>query len=411
MLGSLCSADWREATYRNLHARDWSVVDRVMSDAVAGALPLPGDADGRFFTPAATTAATRAAAAAAHAAAAPEETRPKKRHRQTWALTVSYLGGTFSGFAWQRDAPLPTVSGTMHDAILPLLRGRNALRLSCAGRTDAGVSAIGQVVSFYSWAELTEGELARAIEAAAPEPGALRLTRARKVPRAFHATFGATWRWYVYLLPPPAGGAGAGDGADGGEDDCLLARSAAEAEARAIDRLLQPLVGAPRDYAALGRGVARGKDTTMLLRHASARRVRAPARRGDGGGHDGRSAYCTRIDLLGDRFIRRQVRTLVATAVAISRDDDGAREEEHAVAERPAAEGASGDEGARPLDGRLLEACTSRDQARTAHPAPARGLCFAGAGGLGAEGRDDEDDGEVVIARLARAVLEARDVE
>ena len=71
--------------------------------------------------------------------------------------------------------------------------------------------------------------------------------------------------------------------------------------------------GAPRDFAALGRGVPPGKDTTTTLRQASARLVEIGERGavGDGGG-----AVAARIDLLGDRFLRRQVRVLVATAVA-----------------------------------------------------------------------------------------------
>ena len=56
-----------------------------------------------------------------------------------------------------------------------------------------------------------------------------------------------------------------------------------------------------------------GKDTTTTLRQASARLVEIGevGEVGDGGG-----AAATRIDLLGDRFLRRQVRVLVATAVA-----------------------------------------------------------------------------------------------
>ena len=66
--------------------------------------------------------------------------------------------------------------------------------------------------------------------------------------------------------------------------------------------------GAPRDFAALGRGVPPGKDTTTTLRQASARLVEIGEKGavGDGGG-----AVAARIDLLGDRFLRRQVRVLI----------------------------------------------------------------------------------------------------
>ena len=73
--------------------------------------------------------------------------------------------------------------------------------------------------------------------------------------------------------------------------------------------------GAPRDFAALGRGVPPGKDTTTTLRQASARLVEIGeiGQSGDGGG-----AAATRIDLLGDRFLRRQVRVLVAAVSGLS---------------------------------------------------------------------------------------------
>ena len=60
--------------------------------------------------------------------------------------------------------------------------------------------------------------------------------------------------------------------------------------------LLAPLVGAPRDYAALGRGLPRGKDSTMTLLRCDARRVELPGR-----------GAAVRFDLVGDRFVRRQV--------------------------------------------------------------------------------------------------------
>ena len=120
--------------------------------------------------------------------------------------------------------------------------------------------------------------------------------------------------------------------------------------------------GAPRDFAALGRGVPPGKDTTTTLRQASARLVEIGEKGavGDGGG-----AVAARIDLLGDRFLRRQVRVLVATAVA-------------AAAAAAAAGGES--EGAEGAEGALLAASTSGAPERTAPPAPAEGLVFVAAG-------------------------------
>ena len=58
-------------------------------------------------------------------------------------LTVAYDGTDFHGFAAQHDQR--TVEGVLSDALARVLRG--PVELSCAGRTDAGVHAWGQVVS------------------------------------------------------------------------------------------------------------------------------------------------------------------------------------------------------------------------------------------------------------------------
>ena len=58
-------------------------------------------------------------------------------------LVVAYLGAPFHGFALQGE--LPTVAGALGDALQRVLR--HPVELTCAGRTDAGVHAWGQVVS------------------------------------------------------------------------------------------------------------------------------------------------------------------------------------------------------------------------------------------------------------------------
>ena len=205
---------WRHRCFGELAARDWASVDSAMRAAVAGHEPLPGDVD-------------------AEVEQWPQEDEifvpDGARLRQTWLLRVAYAGADFSGFAWQRDPKLPTVSGCLQEAISPLLEGRNSLRLSCAGRTDAGVSALGQLVSFYSWAHLDPTQLKDEIAAAGPAPGSLRVLEARRVSRSFHATFSTSWRRYAYLLPRTPG---------------MSPMDVAD-EAREIDRVLQPLAGAP----------------------------------------------------------------------------------------------------------------------------------------------------------------------
>ncbi len=69
----------------------------------------------------------------------------------TLAMKVAYRGETFSGFARQPDQL--TVQGELERALVMLLR--RDVETTCAGRTDAGVHARGQVVSF----NVTEEEL------------------------------------------------------------------------------------------------------------------------------------------------------------------------------------------------------------------------------------------------------------
>lgn len=76
--------------------------------------------------------------------------------------------------------------------------------LSGAGRTDKGVSASGQVFSFYSWYAVDFSAAAEAMQQTAESCGmkdSVRLIGWAEVPRRFHAQYSATERRYIYLLP------------------------------------------------------------------------------------------------------------------------------------------------------------------------------------------------------------------
>lgn len=111
------------------------------------------------------------------------------------ALTVAYDGAPFAGFA--RQEGLETVQGRLDNAIETVL-GR-AVRTVGAGRTDSGVHALGQVVSFEATG--TEGEgrsLARSLTAIAG-PGIV-VREVGIARQGFSARFDAVSREYRYRL-------------------------------------------------------------------------------------------------------------------------------------------------------------------------------------------------------------------
>ncbi len=109
-------------------------------------------------------------------------------------LTLAYDGTGFRGWAKQRDQR--TVQGVLESALQRFLG--KVPRLSVAGRTDAGVHARGQVVSFAATAGVDVTRLARALNSmVAPE---VVVTDARYAPEGFDARRSATAREYRYRI-------------------------------------------------------------------------------------------------------------------------------------------------------------------------------------------------------------------
>jgi tRNA pseudouridine38-40 synthase len=110
-------------------------------------------------------------------------------------MTVAYDGSGFHGFA--PNPGVRTVGGTLRDAIERVLR--TAIDLTCAGRTDAGVHAWGQVVSFDAPADrLDPLSLQRAVNRqCAP---AIVVRDVATGPDGFDARRSATRRTYRYTV-------------------------------------------------------------------------------------------------------------------------------------------------------------------------------------------------------------------
>ncbi len=127
-------------------------------------------------------------------------------------LDLAYDGGPFSGWAIQPGKR--TVQGVLEEALALLLR--RPVRVTVAGRTDAGVHARGQVVH----ADLTEAEwlalprghevnpdaaLLRRLRGALSRglgdlSGAVEVHRVSVAPEGFDARFSALWRRYSYRI-------------------------------------------------------------------------------------------------------------------------------------------------------------------------------------------------------------------
>ena len=110
-------------------------------------------------------------------------------------LTVAYDGTEFHGFAAQPS--VRTVEGVLREALAPVLRVED-VALSCAGRTDAGVHAWGQVVSLPVNGEIDPARVAHAVtRQLGPE---VVVRDAAIVDGAFDARHSARWRAYRYTV-------------------------------------------------------------------------------------------------------------------------------------------------------------------------------------------------------------------
>ncbi len=128
-------------------------------------------------------------------AGSPASSRPEVPARVK--LTVAYDGSEFHGFAAQRQ--LRTVEGVLTDALTDSLHVEPAaLKLACAGRTDAGVHARGQVVSLDVPPDRDPEHVRRAVNRSTGPEVVVR--RAETVPRDFDARRSATWRSYRYTI-------------------------------------------------------------------------------------------------------------------------------------------------------------------------------------------------------------------
>lgn len=110
------------------------------------------------------------------------------------ALVIEYNGSRYSGFQFQEN--LPTVQGEIEKAIFKV--SAEKLRLLAASRTDAGVHARGQVVSFRTQSNLNPYSWARALNYYLPED--IGIKAVYKIPDHFNIRKEALSREYKYCV-------------------------------------------------------------------------------------------------------------------------------------------------------------------------------------------------------------------
>ncbi|AEH11206.1 MULTISPECIES: tRNA pseudouridine(38-40) synthase TruA [Protofrankia] len=206
-------------------------------------------------------------------------------------LDLAYDGTPFAG--WARQPGQRTVQGDVEDALMRVAR-LPAVRLTVAGRTDAGVHARGQVAHVDIPDDVPLGGLARRLNGVLDR--AVRITALAPAPPGFDARFSALSRRYVYRI---------GDAPYGVDPlrrhDTLAWPRPLDAE-RMADAALA-LVG-ERDFAAFCRRREGATTVRTLLRLDVAR---VPD------GHDG----VVVADVEADAFCHSMVRALVGALLAV----------------------------------------------------------------------------------------------
>ncbi len=111
-----------------------------------------------------------------------------------YRITLAYDGADY--FGWQRQLDQPTIQGVIESA-LEKLEGA-PVTTAAAGRTDAGVHAEGQVISFRLSREWEVRELRRALNGNLPPD--IRALDAAPADEDFHARFDAKSKMYRYQV-------------------------------------------------------------------------------------------------------------------------------------------------------------------------------------------------------------------
>ena len=112
----------------------------------------------------------------------------------TFKLVLEYDGTNYHG--WQIQPNIPTIQKALEAAISRV--AQHEVNVTGAGRTDAGVHALGQAAHFATTSRLTAEEWQRALNGLLPPDIAVQSVEA--VPESFHARYSAKSKLYRYRI-------------------------------------------------------------------------------------------------------------------------------------------------------------------------------------------------------------------
>jgi tRNA pseudouridine38-40 synthase len=215
----------------------------------------------------------------------------------TFRITVAYDGTDFVG--WQRQAAGASIQGELEAAVRAL--DEREVAVVGAGRTDAGVHALGQVAAFTIYRELAAETVLRALNARLP--ATIRVLDAEEAPSSFHPQFDARAKTYRYRIW------------NGGAMSPFERRYAWHLPGPLdVDAMCAAarLIEGEHDFAAFQGG---GSDVATTVRTVFSSQIRAGSHPAPRTPHPVLWEY----EITGSGFLRHMVRTIVGTLVEVGR--------------------------------------------------------------------------------------------
>ncbi len=240
---------------------------------------------------------------------------------QRMAVGVEYDGGRYAG--WQRQPDAASVQGEVERALSFV--ADHPVEVTCGGRTDAGVHALGQVAHFDSTA--CRNPRSWVLGANTRLPPDIALTWACLVPETFHARYSALSRTYRYLVLNRATRP-----ALGRARVCWIHEPL---DADAMHEAAQVLVG-EHDFSSFRAAECQSASPVRRLKRIEVRR----------------EGQYVAIEVNANAFLHHMVRNIAGSLIAVGRGDETAQW--------------------------LAQALAARDRRAAGITAPAAGLYFLG---------------------------------